>query len=650
MQKLLAVVLALFTGISVQATKLDSLITVYKATKDPDKKAIVAFDIASETIFSKPSTAAKYLMASMADSSKIKDKVQVGKLANALGIYYYNISNPDSSIFWSDYAIYTLKPTGDSVEYYKACRNKGLPLSTKGEYSEALDWYLQALAFLKRSKDTLGVLKSLNDIGNTYLRMKDLEQGLRFQKEALGYFQVFSNPAVEGNILNSIGFIFDARKEADSAIFYYSKSLELKKKSGNIRGALNTQSNLCACLNDQGNTKGAINCYQELLVLQQQVEDFEGVARTYSNLGVAFTDLKQLHKALEYHKMATDAALSLGNPHLTSRAYLNLAGVYRRLGRYTQAYDALLSHNTYRDSSIYAERNKEATEWAVKYDLGKKDLEISEKNKELLEAENEKLQADLAIKQRNQWLFVMSLLIAGGLVTAVIVAERNKAKQEKAKTLAVLEERDKGLKAIIDAQEEERTRIARELHDGVGNQLLALKMRMKSVLPPDIKEKPEASEVEKALLDLMEEVRGVSHQMMPKALQEFGCVPAIKDMLEKILAHSGIEYTFETHNVDKRYELRLETAIYRVTQELINNVIKHSGATFVTVQLIETAQTLVLLIEDNGQGMHQNKKPADGIGMTSIKTRVTAVNGVVNILPGENTGTVVTVRIPLNKA
>ncbi len=217
--------------------------------------------------------------------------------------------------------------------------------------------------------------------------------------------------------------------------------------------------------------------------------------------------------------------------------------------------------------------------------------------------------------------------------------------QEKNK--AVLAERDKGLKAIINAQEDEKIRIARELHDGIGNELLALKMSLNGLIPQDGKNKPEIEKVNRQMDGVMEEVRSVSHQMMPRILQEFGCVPALKDMLSKTLGHTNIKYSFESHQTDKRYDQRIETAIYRIMQELINNVVKHSGASSVFIQFLETNNTLVLFVEDNGKGIKNDPENDKGIGMTNITSRMNAINGEFNIASEENHGTVITLRIPL---
>ena len=140
----------------------------------------------------------------------------------------------------------------------------------------------------------------------------------------------------------------------------------------------------------------------------------------------------------------------------------------------------------------------------------------------------------------------------------------------------------------------------------------------------------------------------ISHQMMPKALKENGLVSAIEDMLNKSLAISKVEYSFNQIGLDEgRFDEALEIGLFRITQELINNIIKHSGATKVDVQISKTQKHSVLLVEDNGKGFKFDEK-RDGIGLMNMKSRANTFNGEVNYETELNKGTVATIRVPLH--
>ncbi len=208
---------------------------------------------------------------------------------------------------------------------------------------------------------------------------------------------------------------------------------------------------------------------------------------------------------------------------------------------------------------------------------------------------------------------------------------------------AVIEEQERGLKAVYEATEDERRRIAKDLHDGLGQQLTAIKMGFQrlSVATED----QEVNFLKKLIDETAREARDISHKMMPRSLVELGLVPAIEDMLSKSFRPMDVTYTFEHFNLDERYEERLEITIYRIIQELINNVIKHSEATTVAVQLFKNREQLILVVEDDGRGLKETDQR--GNGLLGIKHRLNALNGKVNWSPSPEAGTTATISIPI---
>lgn len=213
------------------------------------------------------------------------------------------------------------------------------------------------------------------------------------------------------------------------------------------------------------------------------------------------------------------------------------------------------------------------------------------------------------------------------------------------KNRVILEEKERGLKAIIDAQERERSSIARDLHDGVVQQIGAISLMLTQAIST-LPEK-QGRQIVKAK-ELAEtaaiETRLISHQMMSKALTDVGLVPAMEDVIEFVKGHD-IDVVLDSYNLSNRYPDSLEIVVYRVFQELSNNIIKHAKANSVSVQLLENDKTLILIVEDNGVGMSEGM--GKGIGLYNIDSRLTTVHGKVEFSRGHSGGTVATVVIPL---
>ena len=215
----------------------------------------------------------------------------------------------------------------------------------------------------------------------------------------------------------------------------------------------------------------------------------------------------------------------------------------------------------------------------------------------------------------------------------------------------MLKQKEIRIKAIVEAQEEEQVRIAKDLHDGVGQLLTGLKLAWQNIISElntsddSVTDKMVSSS--KVLDEAANEVRNISHQMMPRTLSESGLIAAIEDMLNSTLKLSSIHYDFEHSNISKRFSKEIEITIFRVTQELVNNILKHSGATTLNIQLFKNKDQLVLFVEDNGKGFEFDELKQRGFGLMNIITRVKLVNGDVNYEPGPFNGTITTIRIPI---
>lgn len=204
------------------------------------------------------------------------------------------------------------------------------------------------------------------------------------------------------------------------------------------------------------------------------------------------------------------------------------------------------------------------------------------------------------------------------------------------------------LQLIIEGQETERARIARELHDGVVQEIGSVILKSRNILSKmNLLQAKESQELLETLENSNQDLRNISHQMMPRALKELGITSALNDLLEGSLKFVNIKFTFDHFNIKERLPAKIEITLYRITQELLNNIIKHSKANEVSVQLFKSSNTVILIVEDNGIGFSIKKEFNKGIGLLNISSRLDVVKGSVNFEPSPKSGTLVTVKIPL---
>ena len=245
---------------------------------------------------------------------------------------------------------------------------------------------------------------------------------------------------------------------------------------------------------------------------------------------------------------------------------------------------------------------------------------------------------------------VIALIILGGLL-AYTQYRRYQWKQEARMRTAVLKQQEEATKAVIEAEEAERQRIAKDLHDGVGQMISAAKMNLSAYEANGyFKNEEEKQNFEKiiALVDeSCKEVRTVSHNMLPNALLKNNLSSAIQEFIDK-LDHKKLQVHLYTQGLEERLDSNVEMVLYRVIQECVNNVIKHANADTLDISILREDGSITGTIEDNGKGFNTHDLVnSDGIGLKNIRTRIEYLKGTVDFDSSPGKGTLVALHVPL---
>ena len=198
--------------------------------------------------------------------------------------------------------------------------------------------------------------------------------------------------------------------------------------------------------------------------------------------------------------------------------------------------------------------------------------------------------------------------------------------------------------ALFEGEQTERIRLARDLHDGVGQMLSLIKMNMSTL--------PEVNSAMQKTIDLVDktidEVRNVSHNLIPEELN-FGIFPALEDFAEKVNV-SGVprmEIEISSGIKSKSFKKQHELSIYRIVQEIVNNIVKHAGASTIRLSMSQHDQGTLLSIKDNGRGINMDAVHAStGIGWKNINARVHLMSGEIKIHTGKPSGTQIEITLP----
>lgn len=211
---------------------------------------------------------------------------------------------------------------------------------------------------------------------------------------------------------------------------------------------------------------------------------------------------------------------------------------------------------------------------------------------------------------------------------------------------------EKVFSAFIEGENKERDRLARELHDGIGQYLAATSMNLDAIK----KEVQKLGDRERSLFEngvsylkqAMTETRNLSHNLMPSIIEDYGLGIALKNLTDDFGKSSGIDSRFYDNIESSKFGRKREVNIYRIVQECLNNISKHSEATKVSVQLIKDEFDLILTIEDNGIGIDTSHPSyVSGLGLNTIKTRTFIMGGVFDIETSKNKGTLISISVPV---
>ncbi|NOU48007.1 MAG: HAMP domain-containing protein [Bacteroidales bacterium] len=212
------------------------------------------------------------------------------------------------------------------------------------------------------------------------------------------------------------------------------------------------------------------------------------------------------------------------------------------------------------------------------------------------------------------------------------------------------EEKSKRISSLIDGQELERQRLSRDLHDSLGQSLLAVKIKLEQAQGTDFEKNQQIiTETKELLKNTIQEIRNITNNLMPPVLEVFGIEQGLKNLCKDTAANTGIVITFTSENIPETLDARLKIYLYRIAQEAINNITKHAEASEASIRFSFGQNMLKLVIADNGKGFDPAKNDANGNGIMNMKERVQLLKGECRVNASKKKGTEIIFEIPFNQ-
>lgn len=477
---------------------------------------------------------------------------------------------------------------------------------------------------------------------------------------------------------NNIGMIYNQMAEAKSAEIYYKKSIEKLRSLGDSSYLATILANLAAVQLIIGDTINAEKNIFESLRTGDQNGDFVALALAHTLHSSIFLHNKDLtqariagQNALKYAKVSGSAypvidalntltglylktgdgknaekyALenkefmeSSGNMQNYSYVLEYLSHAYLLQGKYKKSREMLQQHISFRDSVDAIGQKITQSELLVKYETEKKENLLLKQNLEL-----EQLTA------RNQRLLFFSVIILAGLIFAFLFYKSKIKNKELELAKIKSDAKNQITEALLQGEENERLRLSKEIHDGLGSMLTAAHLHLANMQATY----PEISQSLNTPVQMVrkthDECRRVAHNLMPVTLYEEGLQAAISEHISLLESTGSVAVEFSPINLEEEHmSQNLKLFIFRVIQELISNAVKHGNATEIFLQISQKNPLLTITVEDNGNGIDESKTDK-GKGLMSLKKNLIDLGGFLDIESKLKEGTSVYIEINMLK-
>jgi len=625
--------------------------------------------------------ALEYYAAALKIFVDIDYKIGVAKVTINMGSIYYSQSNYPDALKYYFNGLKMIEETGHKEMVAAPTGNIGRIYENQGDYPLALEYYFKALKIDEELGDKYGAAAHIVNIGNVYSRQSDYPRALEYFFKALKMDEEIGNKADAAKFITNIGSVYVRQSDYSSALQYYFRALKMDEEIGDKGG----EAAVTTCIGDdytqQKNYIMAIAYGKKALQMSEEIGDKWAAVYALGSIGEAYLSLAQdsaqsgketllslqagipdpviptgkatrLHLAIDYLQRGLDSAKKINVLNVMKNCYQGLAEAYKINHDYKKALESYQNYTAIKDSIFSKENKTKITnlEHQRELDLKENQIKLLEQQYKVtdLKAQKEKL-----IRRIMTGGTIMTIILATLMVMYFVRKQQHEKQVASEKINTLLKDQElRSVSDMLDAQEGERNRIASDLHDRLGSMLSTVKLYFNSVEEQiDVMKEQNRNQYHKAtsLLDeACDEVRKISHDLVSGELVKFGLVPALMQLKETIENTGKLKMQVLAFGMEKRLEGNVEISLYRVVQELMNNILNHSKADKVTIQLNRVEGNLNIVVEDNGVGFDvAAARLKEGMGLKNLETRINKLSGTISIDSGRGRGATTIVDIPV---
>lgn len=574
----------------------------------------------------------------------LKNNFYLGEGYRRFSFELINKGAYDSCILMVQLAQETYQKSDDpraEVKYIGALVNEGVYRQVAGEHDNALETYNKARELALAANNEEYLSKILNNMAVIFRRLNRTESAAKTYREAIVLKEKMKDSLGIANSLYNLGTAEMQLEDSEAALKSFSRSRDLYLSIGDSSQAATVDIGIGGAYYNSNQFEAAKRTWLKAIntpgiqpTLSEAISLYLGLGDIHLKDKEYDASLEMLNNGLELVNAGTDA-------WVRKDLYGALGHVNYELGNFEAAANYYRQFRSGIDTLYDAQKLNAAQEMSEKYEAELRDAEIERQ--------------ELVIESQNARTLLLGIGAAALAVLAlgIFLLYRSRLRYQRSENVAKMLKKEQeikamqqqaelnGLRKMIEGEEAERHRVAKDLHDGLGGMLSSIKTRISIANAP-------AAEAADLLDRACKEVRRIAHNMVPQSLALSGLEGSLRDIRAQ-LQLEGLNCELE---IIGQPELRLGTQeqsmLLRITQELTHNIVKHAEAKNVFIQLLDQPHQLLLTIEDDGKGFNADiVGKGDGLGLSSINSRASYLKGEVLFDTSPGRGTTVTLNIPL---
>ncbi|MBS1913033.1 MAG: tetratricopeptide repeat protein [Bacteroidetes bacterium] len=528
-----------------------------------------------------------------------------------------------------------MKPSSDTPEPgLSVAFEAGDAAIRGGDFAEAHRCFAGVLERAQAAGERETVADACSRLGELAARLGDHVRAIEHQLNALGIFEELGDSLRAGRTLHSVGVLYSDCGDLETAHEYLARSLDVFQATGDRSDQVRALANLAAIHAARNDLEAALDCGLRSLTVYDMLGLPAENAAALLNVADIHARMGRTEVALYCQTRAVALLRGVAPCELLVRALLSVGRSYRAIGQHADARFVL-------EQALEIARDGEHR--VVEYQIHEELARVSESLGDY----------HVALDHHRDYVRLMREQ-AGQEKQKAIAELRLRFDLERALKDEEIRHRNNVMQAVVRTQEEEQRRIAGDLHDGVGQLLAAVKVNLHrlddSAATFAEGERDAFDRAIEALDRACTDVRTIAHSLGSTTLQELGLRAALAELVNSVATDTGTRFTTLLHEAGDHVPEYVALVVYRIAQELVANILRHSMARTARIDVVQREGFLVLMVEDDGVGFDPANGGRAGMGRRNIETRVRTVNGHVTFDSFPGHGTTVTVEIPLGEA